>query len=101
MISCDSSLFEHNGSTLVQARNSRQGSICDGTDMFGNERFSMPMKNANVDPSILLLETASLSPPPQVQRNTDARMEYRMNLGRAMDTLRRDMADILVKKPGK
>jgi hypothetical protein len=51
--------------------------------------------------------TSTMSPPtssplpPVLQEITDERMEFRIKLGRAMDTLRRDMSDILTKSPGK
>jgi hypothetical protein len=38
--------------------------------------------------------------PPVLQSIADERREFQLNLGRAMDTLRSDMPDILVKKPG-
>jgi hypothetical protein len=38
--------------------------------------------------------------PPVLQQIADERREFQLNLGRAMDTLRSDMPDILVKKPG-
>ena len=43
-------------------------------------------------------EIASL--PPVIQSIADERMEYQMNLGKAMDTLRKDYQDILTKRPG-
>jgi hypothetical protein len=38
--------------------------------------------------------------PPVLQQIADERREFQLNLGRAMDTLRSDMPDILTKKPG-
>lgn len=38
--------------------------------------------------------------PPVMQHIADERREFQMNLGRAMDTLRRDMPLILQQKPG-
>jgi len=38
--------------------------------------------------------------PPVLRGIVEERREFQMNLGRAMDVLRRDMASILVKKPG-
>jgi hypothetical protein len=38
--------------------------------------------------------------PPVIQQIADERAEFQINLGRAMDTLRRDMPDILSKTPG-
>lgn len=43
-------------------------------------------------------ESASL--PPVIQKIADNRAEFQINLGHAMDTLRRDMPDILMKTPG-
>jgi hypothetical protein len=38
--------------------------------------------------------------PPIIQQIADERVEFQLNLGKAMDTLRSDMSDILAKKPG-
>jgi hypothetical protein len=38
--------------------------------------------------------------PPVLQQIADERREFQLNLGRAMDTLRSDMPDILWTKPG-
>lgn len=38
--------------------------------------------------------------PPVIQQIADDRRVYQMQLGKAMDTLRRDMQDILTEKPG-
>jgi hypothetical protein len=38
--------------------------------------------------------------PPVIQQIADERAEFQINLGRAMDTLRRDMPEILSKTPG-
>lgn len=38
--------------------------------------------------------------PPVIQQIADNRAEFQINLGRAMDTLRRDMPEILSRKPG-
>jgi len=38
--------------------------------------------------------------PPVIQQIADNRAEFQINLGRAMDTLRRDMPEILNRKPG-
>jgi len=38
--------------------------------------------------------------PPVIQQIADERRQYQMNLGKAMDVLRRDMQDILTKQPG-
>jgi len=38
--------------------------------------------------------------PPVIQQIADERREFQMNIGKAMDVLRRDMRDILHKKPG-
>lgn len=38
--------------------------------------------------------------PPVIQQIADDRKEFQLNLGRAMDTLRKDYPDILHKKPG-
>ena len=38
--------------------------------------------------------------PPVIQQIADERREFQMNLGKAMDVLRKDMPDILHKKPG-
>lgn len=38
--------------------------------------------------------------PPVIQNIVDERREYQLNLGRALDTLRTDMQDILSKTPG-
>ena len=45
------------------------------------------------------LEVA-LELPPVIQQIAEDRREYQMNLGKAMDTLRRDMPYILKKRPG-
>lgn len=37
---------------------------------------------------------------PVIQQIADERRQYQINLGKAMDVLRRDMQDILIKKPG-
>lgn len=39
--------------------------------------------------------------PPVIQQIANERAEYEINLGRAMDTLRRDMPTILSQTPGK
>ena len=39
--------------------------------------------------------------PPVIQQIADNRAEFQINLGRAMDTLRRDMPEILSRNPGK
>lgn len=39
--------------------------------------------------------------PPLIQQIADERAEFQINLGRAMDTLRRDMPEILSRTPGK
>ena len=38
--------------------------------------------------------------PPVIQQIADERRQYQMNLGKALDVLRRDMQDILTKRPG-
>ena len=38
--------------------------------------------------------------PPVIQQIADNRAEFQINLGRSMDTLRRDMPEILSRKPG-
>jgi hypothetical protein len=38
--------------------------------------------------------------PPVIQQIADERAEFQINLGRAMDTLRRDMPEILSRTPG-
>jgi hypothetical protein len=38
--------------------------------------------------------------PPVIQQIADERREFQMNLGKAMDTLRKDMPDILKRAPG-
>jgi hypothetical protein len=38
--------------------------------------------------------------PPVIQQIADERREFQMNLGKAMDTLRKDMPEILRQKPG-
>ena len=50
------------------------------------------------DETALLPSKPSL--PPLIQQIADNRAEFQINLGRAMDTLRRDMPDILSRKPG-
>ena len=45
--------------------------------------------------------TSGKNLPPVIQSIADERAEFNMNLGKAMDTLRKDMPDILHKKPGK
>ena len=44
--------------------------------------------------------TTTTTLPPVLQEIADERMEFRIKLGRAMDTLRKDMSDILTKTPG-
>jgi len=44
---------------------------------------------------------ASKNLPPVIQQIADNRAEFQLNLGRAMDTLRRDMPEILTKTPGR
>lgn len=44
-------------------------------------------------------ETTTRSLPPVIQQIADERREFQMNLGRAMDTLRRDMPEILRRQP--
>jgi hypothetical protein len=39
--------------------------------------------------------------PPVIQSIADERREFQMNLGRAMDTIRKDMPEILKTAPGK
>jgi hypothetical protein len=39
--------------------------------------------------------------PPVIQSIADERREFQMNLGKAMDTLRKDMPEILKRAPGK
>lgn len=39
--------------------------------------------------------------PPVIQQIADERREFQMNLGKAMDTLRKDMPYILKRSPGK
>lgn len=39
--------------------------------------------------------------PPVLQQITDERRNFQRNLGKAMDTLRKDMPDILKSQPGK
>jgi len=39
--------------------------------------------------------------PPVIQHIADERLEFNMNLGKAMDTLRKDLPDILLTSPGK
>lgn len=38
--------------------------------------------------------------PPVIQNIADERREFQMNLGKAMDTLKKDMPEILKRKPG-
>jgi hypothetical protein len=45
--------------------------------------------------------TESLSSlPPVIQQIADERREFQLNLGKAMDTLKKDMPEILRKQPG-
>ena len=46
-------------------------------------------------------DEATKNLPPVIQSIADERAEFNMNLGKAMDTLRKDMPDILHRKPGK
>lgn len=45
-------------------------------------------------------EKQSSHVPPVIQEIVDERRQYQMNLGKAMDVLRKDMQDILTKQPG-
>ena len=38
--------------------------------------------------------------PPVIQQIADERQEFQLNLGKAMDTLRKDMPEILKRAPG-
>ena len=38
--------------------------------------------------------------PPVIQSIAEERVEYQMNVGKAMDSLRRDYQDVFTKKPG-
>ena len=44
--------------------------------------------------------SSSSTLPPVLQHIADERREFQLNLGKAMDTLRRDMPDILRRTPG-
>jgi hypothetical protein len=44
--------------------------------------------------------TTIIDLPPVIRDIVDERMEFQINLGRAMDTLRSDMRTILYEKPG-
>ena len=46
-------------------------------------------------------ENMLLDLPPVIQQIVDERREFQVNLGKAMDTLRKDMPDIITKQPGK
>lgn len=46
------------------------------------------------------LRTSPTPLPPVIQHIADERREFQLNLGRAMDVLKRDMPDILRRKPG-
>lgn len=57
--------------------------------------------SSSVDEQITTSQsTTTTRLPPVIQQIADERMEFRINLGRAMDTLRRDMQAIIVEKPG-
>ena len=45
-------------------------------------------------------EESVLQMPPVIQQIADERAEFQMNLGKAMDTLRKDYPHILHKRPG-
>lgn len=56
--------------------------------------------SGTVSPSAEEVEEDSAFIPPVIQQIADERRQYQMNLGKAMDVLRRDMRDILTKRPG-
>lgn len=51
-------------------------------------------------PQQTILKQANGDLPPVIQQIADERQEYNMNLGKAMDTLRKDMPEILKSPPG-
>ena len=69
------------------------------------EESSSTVKKDEQDESTLVPKTSSSNQggsnmPPVIQQIADERRQYQMNLGKAMDVLRKDMQDILTKRPG-
>jgi hypothetical protein len=55
----------------------------------------------NVEDSSTVVEETLLDLPPLIQQIADERREFQVNLGKAMDTIRKDMPEILKSAPGK
>lgn len=72
----------------------------------GFQVSNMPRVRTHVLKSSVMDERTSQSQetrdlPPLLQNMADERREFEINLGRAMDTLRRDYPDMLHQTPGK
>jgi hypothetical protein len=62
-----------------------------------SRRINTNLKSAVVDED---LATGTRSLPPLIQNMADERREFEVNLGKAMDTLRKDYPNMLHKQPG-
>jgi hypothetical protein len=55
----------------------------------------------NAEDSSTVVEETLVDLPPLIQQIADERREFQVNLGKAMDTIRKDMPEILKSAPGK
>ena len=60
------------------------------------ESATSPPDSTVSDPA----ENMLLDLPPVIQQIVDERREFQVNLGKAMDTLRKDMPEIIKRQPG-
>lgn len=73
---------------------SPSGPICTRLDIGTSSIESLPSAPTTLDQNLRDL-------PPVIQQIVDERREFQLNLGKAMDTLKSDMPDILKRSPGR
>ena len=75
--------------------------VITSTSVDNDEEESFSVKPQNDDSEVDAPENQLMDLPPVLQQITDERRNFQMNLGKAMDTLRKDMPYILKRTPGK
>ena len=75
--------------------------LTQDSPLFARRRNVVRGKAVDADvPPTSVTERVNAPLPPVIRKIADERQEFNINLGRAMDTLRRDMPDLLQRTPG-
>jgi hypothetical protein len=98
------SMFESRSSRIVQQSSSSSSTTKTSTDDNDDDLIIIQRRSDVVDDKHSNINKTptqdSSSLPPVLQQITDERRNFQMNLGKAMDTLRKDYPYILKKTPG-